>query len=142
MKQDIVIKNGIAIPEHEIEITTSRSGGPGGQSVNTSNTRVSLRWNARNTQALTEEQKQRVLNKLAPRLTTEGDLIIHHSSGRSQLQNKELALKQLATMIREALHVPKKRMATRISKGTKEARLQAKKQHSTVKKMRSKKFDD
>lgn len=142
MKQEIFIKNGITIPEHELEITTSRSSGPGGQHANVTNTRITVRWNVKNTQALTEEQKQRVLNKLATRLTTEGDLIIHHSSGRSQFQNKELALKQLASIVKDALYVPKKRMATRISKGTKEARMQAKKQHSAIKKMRSTKYDD
>jgi len=143
MKYDIEVKPGISIPEHEIEITTSRSSGPGGQHVNTSNTRITIRWNLHNTNALTPPQKERAQQKLQSRLTNEGDIIISHSSGRSQLQNKELALKQLANELRNALHVPKKRMATKISKGVKEARLQTKARRSGVKKMRNKRnFDE
>jgi ribosome-associated protein len=142
MKHDVPVKNGITIPEHEIEISTSRSGGPGGQHVNTTNTRITVRWNIPNSNALTHEQKERVLEKLQTRLTTEGDLVIHHSTGRSQLQNKELALKQLADTVRNALHVPKKRMATRVSKAVKEARQQAKTRHSAIKKMRKKQYDE
>lgn len=139
MKHDLPIKNGITIPESELEITTSRSGGAGGQHVNKTNSRITVRWNVRTTTALTDEQKERVINKLQSRVTTEGDLIIHHSSSRSQQQNKRLALEQLARDIAYALHVPKKRTATRISAGKKEARLDTKKQHGTIKKLRSKK---
>jgi len=139
MKDDIVVKNGIVIPAHELTITTSRAGGPGGQHVNKTDTRVSVRWNVANSKALTETQKQRVLDKLEPQLTENGDLIVHNGSTRSQLQNKKLACQQLAQKVRRALHVPKKRMKTRISKGVKEKRLQEKKQRSELKKLRQKK---
>ena len=139
MKDDIVIKNGIAIPAHELTITTSRAGGPGGQHVNKTDTRVTIHWNVANSKALTEIQKQRVLDKLEPQLTDEGDLVVHNGSTRSQLQNKKLAHQQLAQKVRRALHVPKKRMKTRISKGVKEKRLQEKKQRSELKKLRQKK---
>lgn len=138
MKLDVHVKNGIVIPEYELEITTSRSGGAGGQHVNKTNTRITVRWNVKTTNALTDEQKERVLNKLASQLTIDGDLIIHSSASRSQQQNKEMALARLAQEIRKALHVPKKRMATRTPKGVKEARLGAKKHHGMVKKMRGK----
>jgi ribosome-associated protein len=139
MKHDIPIKNGIVIPESELEITTSRAGGPGGQYVNRTSSRVTLRWNVKSTNALTEEQKTRVLQKLQSQLTTEGDLIIHNSASRSQEQNKEAAFELLAEKVRQALYVPKKRTETKIPGTIKEARLQTKKQRSMLKKMRSKK---
>lgn len=139
MKDDIVVKNGIVIPAHELTITTSRAGGPGGQHVNKTDTRVTIHWNVANSKALTETQKQRVLDKLEPQLTEDGNLIVHNGSTRSQLQNRKLAYQQLAQKVRRALHVPKKRMKTRISKGVKEKRLQEKKQRSELKKLRQKK---
>lgn len=139
MKNDLSVKNGIVIPDHELEIATSRAGGPGGQHVNKTDTRITVRWNVNKTIALSEAQKERVLQNLQSRLTSEGDLIIHNSASRSQLQNKQMALAQLANEVRKALHVPKKRMATRVSRSVKESRLKVKAIRSTVKKLRSKK---
>ena len=142
MKNDVPIKNSIVIPEHELEITTSRSGGAGGQHVNKTSTKITVRWNVKNTHALNDEQKERVLQKLHSKLTAEGDLIIHSSATRSQDQNRKLALARLGQEVRKALYVPKKRMATKVSKSSKEARLQSKKQHSEIKKLRSKIRED
>lgn len=139
---DIPIKNGIVIPYHELEITTSRSGGPGGQHVNKTETRVTIRWNVKETSALSQNLKERVLKNLESRLTSDGDLIIHNRESRSQLQNKKNALEQLAEIIRKALFVPKKRMKTKVPKKAKEKRLKEKKRKSEIKKGRSKKFDE
>ncbi len=139
MKDDIVIKNGVIIPAHELTITTSRAGGPGGQHVNKADTRITIRWNVKSTQALTEAQKQRVLDKLEPQLTDEGDLLVHNGSTRSQQQNKKLAMDQLKHKVKKALHVPKRRMKTRVPKAVKEKRLQEKKLRSELKKLRHKK---
>ncbi|HEV2916916.1 MAG TPA: alternative ribosome rescue aminoacyl-tRNA hydrolase ArfB [Candidatus Babeliales bacterium] len=138
---NIRIKNGIIIPEQELEITSSRSGGPGGQHTNKTNTRITVRWNIHNTTALNEEQKKRVIDKLHSSLTSNGDLIIHSSSSRSQQQNKQLALVKLSTIVRNALHIPKKRMATKIPKSIQEARLQSKTRHSAIKQSRRKKIE-
>ncbi|MFA5074526.1 MAG: alternative ribosome rescue aminoacyl-tRNA hydrolase ArfB [Candidatus Babeliales bacterium] len=139
MKNNLCVKNGITIPEHELEISTSRSSGAGGQHVNKTETKVTVRWNIKNTNILTSEQKERVLQKLQNKLTTDGDLVIHNSSSRSQQQNKENAFLLLAKEIRQALYVPKKRMKTKIPKSVKEARLQKKAHKSLIKKLRSKK---
>jgi ribosome-associated protein len=140
MKNDVAIKNGIVIPEAELEITTSRAGGPGGQHVNKTDTRITVRWNINTTAALSDEQKQRVLQNLASKVTSEGDFLVHNSASRSQQQNKKMALGQLAQEIRKALHVPKKRMKTKVSKSTKEARLRKKTHRGEIKKMRSAKI--
>lgn len=136
MKDDLKIKNGIVIPKHELEFTASRAGGPGGQHVNKASTKITIRWNVKNTQALNPEQKQRVLERLVHQLTTEGDLIIHSSSSRSQQQNKDMGLKKLAQTIRKALVVPRKRIATQVPQGVQEKRLQEKKRRSEKLKQR------
>jgi len=138
MKNDLFIKNGIIIPDYELEITTSRAGGPGGQHVNKTDTRITVRWNIKSTTALTEEQKNYVLERLQSRVTDDGDLIIHNSESRSQLQNKKNALNNLAATIRNALLVQKKRVATKVPRSLKEARLKSKSHRSTIKQMRSK----
>ncbi len=138
MKNSLSIKNGIKIPYHELEITTSRAGGPGGQHVNKTNTKITIRWNIHGTTALTAEQKNRVLKNLHHRVTTEGDLITHNSESRSQQQNKENALHNLAHIVSKALYVPKKRMKTRVPKSAKETRLKEKAHRSTIKKLREK----
>lgn len=142
IKNDVHIKNGITIPEHELEITASRAGGPGGQHVNKASTRVTVRWNVKNTTIFTDEQKERVLQKLSSRLTTEGDLIINNSTSRSRDHNRKMALDQLAHDIKKALHVPKKRMKTRVPQQIQEARLQSKMRRGHIKKLRQEKIRD
>lgn len=142
MESELIIKNGITIPTSELEITFSRSGGPGGQHVNKTETRVTVMWNVYTSNALTEEQKNRIIGNLGSRITSDGNLVVHNNESRSQQKNKELAFMNFAKLISKALYVPKKRMKTRLSKAAKEARLEEKSRHSTVKKMRSKKFTD
>ena len=143
MENCLIIKDNIVIPLNEIEISTSRAGGPGGQHVNKTDTRITVRWNIFQTQALDFVQKEHVLQNLHSRLTLDGDLIIHNGASRSQQQNKEMALVQLAETIRKALHVPKKRMATKASRAAKRARLETKAHRGIIKKLRgNKNFDD
>ena len=138
MKDQLFVKNNITIPQEELEITTSRSSGAGGQHVNKTDTRITVRWNIKNTIALTDEQKSYLLERLQARITSDGDLIVHNSVSRSQLQNKKNALNNLAAIIRNGLAVQKKRIATKVPKALKEARLKSKSHRSTIKQMRSK----
>lgn len=140
MKDEVYIKNGISIPADEIEFKVSRAGGPGGQHVNRTESKVSVYWSIKNTRILTDEQKLRVLNNIHTHVTDDGVLVIHNSESRSQQQNKQAALATLATVIRKALYIPKKRMKTKISKAVKEARLQEKSRRSSLKKLRTKKI--
>jgi len=138
MKNDLFIQSNLIIPENELIFTTSRAGGPGGQHVNKTDTRITIRWNILTSNVLNENQKNRLLEMLSTKITQEGDLIVHNSSSRSQLQNKKNALIILTQEIRNALHIPKKRIPTKIPKGLKEARLQKKSLRSNLKKTRSK----
>lgn len=140
MKDDLLIREDLVIPNYELEITSSRSGGPGGQHVNKTDSRITVRWNIQNTSALNDEQKKLILQKLASYLTSEGYLVVHSSEFRSQAQNKIDALKRLACMVRSALVVAKKRMATRVPRKAKEVRRETKVRRSTIKKLRSNKY--
>lgn len=141
MKDGLEIKNGIIIPANELEISTSRSGGKGGQHVNKTETKITVRWNVKNSVSLDEIKKERIMSNLQAKLTKDGDLIVHNSESRSQQQNRTNALNILAQIVRKALYVPKKRIKTRTPKKEKEKRLREKKHRSEIKKMRSKKFD-
>jgi ribosome-associated protein len=126
----------LAIPRTELVYRASRAGGAGGQHVNTSSTRIELLWNERATQALDESQRARVHAKLASRLDGEGWLRVVASARRSQGQNREAAEERLAALVRAALVVPKRRKATKPTRGAKEARLAEKKKRGDTKRQR------
>ncbi|GAB2461824.1 aminoacyl-tRNA hydrolase [Hymenobacter qilianensis] len=117
----------------ELQVQTSRSSGPGGQNVNKVESRVELRWQVSSSQLITDEQKEMLLQKLAPQLTTEGYLLVTAQEDRSQLRNKEIALQKFHDLLKRALHKPKARKATKPSKGAVRKRLETKKKHSEKK---------
>jgi ribosome-associated protein len=126
----------LSIPRAEIQYRASRAGGAGGQHVNTSSTRIELLWNLPGSTAVTEEQRERIRTKLAPRLDSEGMVRVVASDRRSQGQNKQLADERLAALVKHALHIPKKRRPTKPTRSSKERRLAEKKHHSDKKKTR------
>jgi ribosome-associated protein len=131
------IRPGLVIPRHELTFRASRAGGPGGQHVNTSSTRVEVVWNVRRTATLSPEERQRVLAKLASRIDGEGNLRVVATEYRSQARNREAAVERLGETIRKALHVPKSRKKTRPTRSSVEARIETKKKLSSKKKNRS-----
>jgi ribosome-associated protein len=130
------INDDLFIPRAELSYRASRSGGPGGQHVNTSSTRVELVWNAASSPSLSEAQRALVLEKLANRINGEGELLLVGGESRSQYQNKEAVTDRFVDLLREALHVPKARRKTRPTRASKEERLETKKRRSETKKMR------
>ena len=130
--------NILSLPfEREIYYRASRSSGKGGQNVNKVSTKVELNFDVTNSKLLTPEQKQKIEEKLFNRINSEGVLKITVQETRSQFQNKEIALKKFKDLITLALHKPKKRIRTKVSKGAKEKRLQNKKKRSEIKRGRS-----
>jgi len=138
----IAVNDGLWIPRAELTYRASRSGGPGGQHVNTSSTRIELVWDVGASPSLSEEQRALIQSKLANRISGEGTLLLAASDHRSQHQNKEAVTQRFAELVRGALLVQKKRKKTRPPRGAAEARLRAKKQRSQTKKMRSGPIED
>lgn len=132
----LIVNDSLVIPRAELEYRASRSGGPGGQHVNTSSTRVELLWDVAHSAVLTEEQRQRLLEKLANRINQDGVLLLASSEHRSQYQNKEAATERLRILVAEALRVPKRRRKTRPPAAAREARLRAKKRRAETKRGR------
>jgi ribosome-associated protein len=137
----VLINDGLAVPKAELEYRATRSGGPGGQHVNTSSTRIELTWNVQTSPSLSDAQRARILEKLATRIDGNGVLRLTASSSRSQLQNREEVTERFAQIIAQALRIPKPRKKTKPSKAAKEARLKAKKQRSEIKRRRSRPND-
>ena len=138
----LVVDADVSIPRHELQLRATRAGGPGGQHVNTSSTRIELLWNVRESRALTDAQRRQVLDRLASRVDAQGNVRVVASAYRSQARNREDAMERLGTMIRKALVVPKARKQTRPSRAAKEKRLISKKHLSEKKQERRKPYDD
>jgi ribosome-associated protein len=122
----------------ELEFNTSRSSGPGGQNVNKLNTKVMLKFDVINSLVLNEEQKELIQTKLKTKLTKEGVLQIITQDLRSQLKNKEKAIKKFDSLINQVFTFKKKRKATKPTKASKQSRSKEKKLHSEKKSWRKK----
>lgn len=142
MTSDIIINDRIAIPAAELTLTASRSSGPGGQHVNTADTRVQLRWNLTTSAAFSQTQKIRLQNALRSRLTLAGELIMASDAHRSQRRNREEVCQRLAALLRQHLTPPKPRRPTRPTRASRQRRLDDKKRRAQVKKRRGDTNDD
>ena len=130
------ITPALGIPLAELTFRASRSGGPGGQHVNTSSTRVELWWDAAHSPSLTVEERARVRLRLVHRLTEDGLLRIVSGATRSQARNRALAIERFREVLAHALTVPKRRKPTRLSRRVKERRRAEKRKQSERKRER------
>lgn len=126
----------ILISENEFVITFARSSGKGGQNVNKTSTKVTIHWPIGKSTRLSDEEKNRIRAKLVNRINSNDELVITSEEERSQLQNKELAMDRLRSLVLGALHVPKKRKATKPTRSSKLRRLESKKIRSGIKAQR------
>jgi len=138
----LAVNSRVSIPAAELEIRATRAGGPGGQHVNKSSTRVEVVWRITGSQAVTATERARLRERLASRLDSRGALRVVAADTRSQSRNRELALERLAGTVRAALVIPKVRRPTEPTRGSKVRRLETKKRRSAQKRDRRWTRDD
>lgn len=140
----IVVENDqgrqASIPESELEFSAIRAEGPGGQHVNKTSSAVMLRFNIDDS-SLPLYIKNRLKKLSDSHITPGGEILIKVQDDRSQIRNRETAVERFKEIIQRALFVPKKRRATKPTKGSVEKRLKSKKNRSNIKKMRGKVID-
>ncbi len=136
MAEDLIVTSGVVIPADELRWRFSRSSGPGGQGVNTADSRAELSWNVAATRALDEGQRTQVLQRLESRLV-DGVITIAASTYREQLRNREATRVRLVAILRQALapSAPPRR-PTRPTVGSRRRRLEAKRRTGQVKRLR------
>lgn len=133
---DLEVTPALTIPASELGWRFSRSSGPGGQHVNTSDSRVELSWNVAGSAALSDNQRLRLLTRLGQRLVA-GVITVAASERRSQLRNREIALAKLSALVAEGLAPDAaSRRATKPTRGSNRRRLAAKEQRAATKRQR------
>lgn len=137
-----MVNPDLALPFSELSYRASRAGGPGGQHVNTSSTRIELRWNVRESPTLSDPQRALLLQRLAARIHADGTLRLVSGARRSQLQNRETVTERLRHLLARSLVPPRPRKKTRPSRAAVERRLEAKRRHSRKKHERRRGTDE
>jgi ribosome-associated protein len=132
----------LRLPLAELDFRATRSGGPGGQHVNKASTRVEVWWDVAASPSLTEDQRARLLSRLAARLDGSGRLRLVSSGSRSQFRNREDVTERLREVVAKALVVPRPRRRTKPTRASKMARVEAKRRRSAVKRDRRTPRDD
>ncbi len=135
---DLSVQDGLVIPGGELTMTTSKSGGPGGQHANKTSSRVTLEWDLASTTILNDIERARLLTRLAAHINADGVVKVTSSENRSQHRNRDDARERLAELIRNGLKRRKRRKKTKPSRGAQRRRLEAKKKRSSIKKSRQK----
>lgn len=133
--RDLEIDDGLVIPANELGWRFTRSSGPGGQHVNTTDTRVELSWHLAASGVLDEGRRALLLDRLGSR-TTDGVLTVTASEFRSQLRNREAAREKLAALVRRASHRRRTRRPTKPTRGSQRRRMDAKRQRGETKRLR------
>jgi len=132
----IQVNERITIPDEELRFDFVRSGGPGGQNVNKVATKAVLRWNPRDSAALPEPVRRRLLQRLEGRLNREGDWIVTSQVSRDRTRNAADCLEKVRRVVLEAAKPPKPRVPTKPTKASKRRRLEAKRRRSAAKRLR------
>lgn len=136
MSRPLEVTPSVTIPAHELRWRFSRSSGPGGQGVNTADSRVELWWDVAASSALSDAARQRVLERLGDRLVG-GVLTVVASEHRAQLRNREAARTRLAALVRTGLAPPKApRRATRPTRASQQRRVDEKRRRGEIKRLR------
>lgn len=135
-RRGLRVRGDLSIPEGELREAATRSSGPGGQHVNKTSTRVTLRWNALRSPSLTPAQRRRLAEKLGARLTRTGDLVVHSDRTRSRARNRELARERIVELVAGALARPRPRKATRPSTASRMRRRDEKTHRGRLKRTR------
>ena len=136
MSEVIRITPEVVIPVAELEFRASRASGPGGQGVNTTDSRVEVRFDLAGSPSLTPEQKERALRRLGPRLDRNGVLRVVAQAQRSQLANRRAATERFAELLSAALATPKTRRLTRPTQAATARRVEDKRRRSATKRLR------
>lgn len=136
-EEALAINEQLAIPLSELSFRFSRSGGPGGQHVQKTDTRVELLFDVANSPSLSDAQRAKILERLRGYIDTSGVLHLTAQSERSQLRNREEVTARFKSLIRQALKTRKRRRATKPSAASKERRIRKKRHRSQIKKWRA-----
>jgi ribosome-associated protein len=135
------VLESLDIPEGELEFTTSRSSGPGGQNVNKLSTRVSLLWDVEASASISAEQRELLLSRLPGRINRQGVLRVVSQRHRTQLANREAAVRRFAELVGEALTEAPKRIPVRVPASVERRRLEDKRRRSRLKRERTAELD-
>lgn len=137
MSESLRVNHRICIPFSEFEWSYSRSPGPGGQHVNKTNTKATLRWAVTASPSLPPEVRRRFLQQQATRISVQGDLVLSSHRYRDQRSNTEDCLNKLRTMLLEAATRPRARRKTQVPAASRRKRMDSKRRRSQVKQLRS-----
>ena len=140
--EDLPLSGGNRIPASEIVELASRSSGPGGQHVNTSATRVTVRWNLRESQGIKAVDRSRLMTRLRPKMSREGVLIVHADRHRSRERNREMARERLRELVENALYQEPPRRPTRPTRASRTRRVDTKRHRGKLKDQRRIQPDD
>lgn len=140
--ESLHIQNGVIIPGHELEIQASLSGGPGGQHVNKTHSRITLRWHLESSESLSDSQRAYLRTRIANRITNAGFVLVHCDKHRQQRRNIQGAREQLKELIYNGLQRPKRRKPTRPTRSSQRKRVDTKKKRGDLKKNRRKPTGD